>query len=123
MDFKKLAEQATSLSPIMEGKTKLSTEDIITQYPDGITLCTVDMVSYEKSGTPIEYPVFNFAENPDVFLAGGIVLKKIAESWASEFNGDYNAASDALFKAGGVKVRLSSGRSKNGNSITNVEIV
>ena len=122
-DFKSLAVEATSLSELMNGRTKVDTADIIAKYPEGITVTTVDMIEYEMDGKPIEYPVFLFAENENAFYAGGVVLKKIARAWVSKFDGDYSAMSAALAESGGVKIKLSSGKAKNGNTITNVDIV
>ena len=122
-NFKNAALEATSLSDLMNGRTKVDTADIIAKYPEGITVTTVDMVEYEKDGKPVEYPIFLFAENEKAFYAGGVVLKKIAKAWASNFDNDYAKTSEALKAEGGVKVVLSTGRSKNGNTITNVDIV
>jgi hypothetical protein len=122
-NFKNKALEATSLSDLMNGKTKVDTRDIIEKYPDGITVTAVDMVEYEKDGKPVEYPIFLFAENENAFYSGGIVLKKIAKAWVEDFDGNYVTMSDALKESGGVKVKLTSGRSKTGNPLTNVEIL
>lgn len=122
-NFKQTAIDATSLSELMAGKTKIDTADVVAKYPEGITVTAVDMIEYEKDGKPVEYPVFLFAENENAFYAGGVVLKKIARAWVAGFDGDYNVMSGELAKQGGVKVKLTVGRSKNGNSITNVEIL
>lgn len=122
-NFKQSAIDATSLSELMTGRTKIDTTDVVAKYPEGITVTAVDMIEYEKDGKPVEYPVFLFAENENAFYAGGIVLKKIAQAWVSPFDGDYTAMSAELKNQGGVKIKLSVGRSKNGNTITNVDIV
>lgn len=122
-DFRGMATDATSLSELMAGRTKLDTTDIINNYPDGITITAADMVEYEKNGEPVEYPVLLFAENAEAFYTGGVVLKKIVRAWVAPFGGDYGKMSEELAKGGGVKVRLSSGKSKNGNTITNIDIL
>ena len=122
-NFRQTAIEATSLSELMTGRTKIDTADVVAKYPDGITVTAVDMIEYEKDGNPVEYPVFLFKENDEAFYAGGVVLKKIARAWVSPFNDDFNAMSAELAKQGGVKVKLSVGRSKNGNTITNVDIL
>lgn len=119
--FKQEALDATSLSDLMNGREKVTTEDIIKKYPGGITITGADIVEYEKDGRPVSYPVLTFAENNKFFYTGGIVLKKIVERWLSHFN---SAEEMNVALAGDpVKVKLSTGRSKSGNSITNVEIV
>lgn len=120
VNFKQLAIDATSLSELMAGRTKIDTADIVAKYPEGITVTAVDVVEYEKDGKPIEYPVMLFKENPKAFYAGGIILKKITQAWVAPFDGDYNAMSAELEAQGGVRIKLEVGRSKNGNSITNV---
>lgn len=122
-DFRGIATDATSLSELMAGRTKLDTRDIMEQYPDGITITAADMVEYEKNGEPVEYPVLLFAENENAFYTGGIVLKKIVRAWGAPFDGDYGKMSEELAKGGGVKIKLSSGKSKNGNTITNIDIL
>lgn len=122
-NFKSKALEATSLSDLMNGRTKIDTNDIIAKFADGITITAVDMVEYEKEGNPVEYPIFLFKENENAFYAGGVVLKKIAKAWAGDFDGDYAALSKELESSGGVKIKLTVGRAKTGNSITNVEII
>ena len=123
INFRQVAQDATSLSELMAGRTKVDTADVIAKYPEGITVTAVDLVEYEKQGEPVEYPVFLFAENEQAFYCGGVVLKKIVRAWVSSYNGDFRAMSADLAEQGGVKIKLSVGRSKNGNSITNVEIL
>lgn len=122
-NFKQVALDATSLSDLMNERTKVDTADIVAKYPDGITITAADMVEYEKDGKPVEYPILLFKENEGAFYAGGIVLKKIVAAWASGFDGDYSALSAELEKSGGVKVKLTTGRSKTGNPLTNVEVL
>jgi len=119
--FKQEALDATSLSDLMNGREKVTTEDIIKKYPDGITITGADIVEYEKDGKPISYPVLTFKENDKFFYTGGIVLKKIVERWLSHF--DSVTEMNLALAGDPVKVKLSTGRSKSGNSITNVEIV
>lgn len=119
-NFKESAITATTLSALMDNRTKLSTEDVIKAFPDGVTINMFDIVQ-QSDGT--EYPVFTISENDKVFYCGGIVLLKIAKQWALDYHGDITAASKALRESGGVKVKLSLSKTKNNNSITNVTIV
>ena len=122
--FARIARSATSLSPIIEGKVKIPTEDIIKIYPDGITINNFDMVSgTDQQGAPTMYPVYTFEEDDTKFGFGGAVLKKIIESWIAAFDGDIESTQKALKANGGVKLRFSQGRTKRGNNITMVEVV
>lgn len=123
MNFREIALNATSLSELMNGRTKLDTKDIVTQFPEGITITGVDLVEYEKDGKNIVYPVIIFKENENAFYMGGLILKKIVEAWAKQTNGDYKELSRLLVESGGVKIKLSEGKSKTGNNITNVEVL
>lgn len=117
--FYEIAEQALGNSPIMTGREKISTEDVIKKYPDGITLTGFDVLDNGKDG----YAVFTFAEDPDKFVNGGALLSKMAFEWVKAFDGNITDASDELAKCGGVRVRLYPKKTKRGNSITAVEIV
>ena len=40
--FKDKALSATTVSKIMEGRTKISTDELITKYPEGVTILGFD---------------------------------------------------------------------------------
>lgn len=117
--FYEIAEQALGNSPIMTGREKISTEDVIKKYPAGITLNGFDVLDNGKNG----YAVFTFVEEPDKFVNGGALLSKMAFEWVKAFDGNITDASDELSACGGVRVRLSTKKTKRGNTITAVEIV
>lgn len=122
--FANLAMKATSLSPIIEGKTKISVADIVSQYPDGVTVTEFDIVAgTDQNGESITYPVFTFAEDTSRFGFGGKVMRSIVDAWISAFEGDVEATSKALAANGGVKLRFSLGKTKNGRPITLIEPV
>lgn len=122
--FAELARQATTLSPIIEGKTKISVGDIIANYPDGITVTDFDMVtSTDKDGNPDTYPVFVFAEDTSRFGFGGSVFKTICENWINHFDGDIETCSKALQAGGGVKMIFAQARTKAGRSVTTIKVV
>ncbi len=117
--FANIAKKQTTLSPIMENRTKLSTEELIKQYPNGVTVCEFDMIEIGDES----FPVFTFAEDETRFVFGGTVLGNIVYAWVSDYDGDIEGASKALNAVGGVKMRFSKGRTKNGNNITLVDVV
>ena len=122
--FANLAMKAVSLSPIIEGKTKISVADIVSQYPDGITVTDFDIVSgTDQNGEAITYPVFTFAEDTSRFGFGGKVMRSIVDNWVHAFDGDIEATSKALAANGGVKLRFSLGKTKNGRPITLIDVV
>lgn len=119
VDFKKIAEVNTSSSPIMRGREKIGTDEVIAKYPNGITLTGFDIIPNENGG----YAIFTFAEEPGKFLNGGSILTKIAFEWADGFDNNVADASTALAQSGGVRVRLSRRKTKKGNTITAVEVL
>ena len=112
-DFKQAAVDATTLSELMTDRQKVSTEDIIKHYPDGVTITAFDFVE----GKDGQYPIFLFAESPKSFFSGGVVLAKIANKWLAGFNDDVDACNKALAESGGCKIKLEISRTKNGNSL------
>jgi hypothetical protein len=122
--FANLARRATSLSPLVENRTKISVGEIVDNYPEGITVNNFDMVNgTDQSGQPITYPVFTFAEDNTRFGFGGTVLKNIVNSWLAAFDGDIEACAKALNANGGVKLKFSHGRTKAGRTVTEIEVI
>lgn len=117
--FANIARQATTLSKIMDGRNKMEMREIISKYPQGITVYAFDMI---KSGEQDSYPVFLFKEEPACFAFGGAVFKSIVESWIGQFDGSIEECSSALGASGGVKMIFHTSTTKNGRTITTVEI-
>ena len=117
--FTKIAEKATSLSPLMNGREKIDIDEIISYYPYGITITEFDIIT-----TGVDtFPVFLFEEDNTKFGFGGIVLHQIIDSWVQEFEGDIEATSKALKADGGVKMKFKKSRTKTGNNVTLIEIL
>lgn len=119
-NFRDLARKATTLSEIMENRVKIQTDDVIKNFPDGITLNAVDVINTSEAS----YPVFTFSEDSDRFYCGGIVLTKIVNTWLEEYNGDLGMLNHDLAESGGVKVKLKEAKTRDGkNNITQVEVI
>ena len=122
--FAQMAQRATTLSPIMTGREKITVEDIIANYPDGITVVEFDMITTpDQNGQPSTYPVIAFAEDSSRFIYGGKALYDICTLWVSNFDGDIDATSAALKAAGGVKIKLAKSHTKQGRNFTQVEVI
>ena len=118
--FASMAKEATSLSEIMKGKTKVDVDEL---YGQEITITGFDLMrGTDKSGEEKEFCVCTYAEDPEAFFFGGTILTKICKSWLADFS-SCAEASEALADEGGVVIVMSKGKTKNGNKITNVEIV
>ena len=122
--FATLAKRATTLSVIMEGREKITTEDIIKNFPDGITITEFDIVTTpDANGNPSTYPVIAFAEDSTKFLYGGKALNDVVTTWLANFEGDVETTSNALKAAGGVKIQLTAGKTKQGRNFTRVDVI
>ena len=120
MDFRKLAKKETELSELMNGREKISTEDVISNTPNGVTITAVDII-HSSDG---DYGVFHLKEYPSNFYCGGLILTKIAKSWISEFDGNASLCSEELAKSGGVKVKLAQKKTKSSKrDVTTVEVI
>lgn len=121
--FTETAREATSKSFVMEGKTKVKMGEIISKYPEGVTIVAFDIMSTIKNGKSITYPALNIAEDNTIFFCGGFILNKICQDWADLYAGNCKAASKDLADDGGVKVKFTKTTTKEGNNLTSVEII
>lgn len=119
-NFRDLARKATTLSELMENREKIQTNEVIKNFPNGITINAVDVIKTSDA----EYPVFTFSEDSSKFYCGGIILSKIVDTWVEEYNGDLGMLNHDLAETGGVKVKLTETKTRDGkNNITQVEVV
>ena len=118
-NFKKIAQDVLTLSPLMSGRVQKKTEDII-GIP--VTLIAFDFAEITDKGIKKSFPVFLMAEFPDCYLNGGTLLMKMAQAWAAEFP-SVEDASEALGAEGGVRIMARSGSTKSGNNLTTIDIL
>ena len=127
-NFKATAQAQTLLSPIMVGREKLDTEDVLNR---DLTIIGFDFApKFDQNGNPIadengvpdEFGVVVFKEHPDSYYCVGTVFSKVCKAWAAPFP-TVKAASAALEAQGGVKVRFRASKTKKGNNLTTVDIL
>lgn len=128
-NFKQAAQESTLLSKIMSNRTKLETSEIL---DTPLTVVGFDFApKFDQQGNRIAdengemdtFAVIVFDEYPDRYYCAGAVFTKVCKNWVAGFSGDADAASSALAKAGGVKVKFTESRTKKGNNLTSVEIL
>ena len=119
INFRSLATAATTLSPLMNDRIKLSTDEIISQYPEGITLTEFDSITIKDT----QYYVACFAEDDKAYVNCGQVLSKVFDKFVEAFDGDITGASSTLKEQGGLKVKLNKSRTHSGNNITTVSVI
>jgi len=116
-EIESLFLETTAMSELMTDRDKISTEDIIDNYPNGITITRFDKVTVNED----TFYVFHFAEDDNVFAFSGLVIAKFFDALVNKY-GDLESANDALYDAGGIKVILESSRTKKNQPITTVKL-
>lgn len=129
-NFKQTAQDQTLLCKLMSNREKLDTQDVIGKE---LTIIAFDFApKFDQEGNRVADPatgeqdvfgVVVFDELPDKYYNVGTVFTKVCKAWAAGFSGDCEAASSALAKEGGVKVRFSNGKTKKNNNLVTVEIL
>lgn len=121
--FGKVAKDAQKAGcPQMEGREKVNIEDIITDFPDGIKITGVGIITVDGE----DIAVFNFEEAPDSFFFGGKVLTDLAKDWLNDEDlgsGNLVTLNENLEKEGGCVLRLFRKRNKKGQSYTAYEVI
>ena len=118
--FRDIAVKELSLSPLMAGRDQLKTEDLIGQT---VTVYAFDFATINDKGVEKTFPVLLLKEHPDNYYNGGTLLSKLCTAWASEFDGNVEAASEALSAEGGVQLRFTATKTKSGNNLTAVDVL
>lgn len=123
--FKAIAKKATTFSEVMSDREKISTEEIIEKYPNGITLTEVDMVTIydDEKKENVTFPVLAFAENEKECFFGGAVLTRIVLEWIEACGGDVANTSENLKACGGVKIKMAMAKTKKGKPVCTVTIL
>lgn len=122
--FAELAKKAVANSSVREGRERMSTDEIIRNYPDGVTITEFDLLTKRNGADIMTFPTFAFAEDVTKYFNGGVMLKKIVEGWVARFDGDIEACNAALRAGGGCKIKLlPPTRTGNGNNFVPVEVI
>jgi hypothetical protein len=120
INFKKIAQDELSLSPLMAGRDQLKTEDLIGQT---VTVTAFDFATITDKGVEKTFPVLLLKEYPDSYYNGGTLLSKLCRCWAEAYDGDIEKASNDLAAEGGVQLRFTATKTKSGNNLTAVDVV
>lgn len=111
--FTEIAKRQLGGSEVLSDRTKITIEEVIDVYPDGVLVDEFDILHGDKG----PYPVFHIAGTDNYFNGGALALK-VAQGWADAFGGDIAAASAELKSSGGCKFAVFKGKTRNGNTIT-----
>lgn len=120
INFKKMAQDELSLSPLMAGRDQIKTDDLIGQT---VTVTGFDFATITDKGVEKTFPVLLLKEYPDRYYNGGALLSKLCRCWADAYDGDIEAASEDLAAEGGVQLKFTATKTKSGNNLTAVDVV
>lgn len=118
--FTEIAKHVMGGSPVMQGRNKMTTEQVIEAYPSGVTIIEFDLIQKADGDT---YPVFAFKEDEGSFFNGGTMASKVVNEWIDEYDGNIDRCNADLKAAGGAKFRLGKAKTKTGKSITTFDPV
>lgn len=127
IDFKAKAKakaEERGGSVLMKDREILKNDMVIALYPDGVTIIAADVYhGKDDKGVDYDMAVYLIKEDPSKACKGGKVLSNIFEEWLAGYDGDMEAMNRDLAAAGGVKVKLSKVFTKQGKTVTNVEVL
>lgn len=122
--FETLAKQSFGTCSLMENREKISTNAIIADNPDGITIDGFDMIvnTDSKTGEVIKYCIITYKESPEYYYLGGQALTQVVETWIESYKGDLELANKELQECGGCKLKLENVRTKRGNNYVKISM-
>lgn len=126
MDFKKIALNVTTMSEIMNGRDKMDTEELIKNYPEGVTIDFIDNVNMQQEDGEENVWIFVTEEQPNKFTFAGFVLAKIFNNILAEFEGDYAEMIEtynSALKEDKLRVKLERAKTKAKREITKVTVL
>lgn len=119
--FVKAAHDTFSLSPLCTGRKKLSTIEVIDRP---LTIVAFDFATIHDRGEEKNFPIILFSEIEDGYYCGGKLLYNLCQVWAgSGEDGDLETVNDELREAGGVKIKLTNSKTRDGNNLVTVEVL
>lgn len=122
--FETLARESFSTCPLMENREKISTNAIIADNPNGITIDGFDLIvnSDPKTGEEVKYCIVTYKESSEYYYLGGQALTQVIEKWIEAYQGDIELANRELKEAGGCKLKLGLVRTKRGNNYVKISM-
>ena len=116
--FTDKAKASTASCVLMENRTKISTDELISRYPEGVTITGFDFLTGDNG----KYPVCIFKENENECFFGGSALTDICNSWMEDYTSTADCSKD-LAESGGVKVTFTNSKTKTGRKFIKVDVV
>lgn len=118
-DIKKKAIEATTFSAIMTNREKMTIDELIFNYPEGVHITEVDMCSNEDNS----YVIFTTSETPDYFINGGCVITDIINNIIEHDSTKIQELNEVLQSNGGLNVKFKKSKTRNNRTVTTVTIL
>ena len=119
ISFKQVASQTLASCPLMANREKVSTDRIIAEHPDHVTVIQFDFAA----STQGQYAVAELAEYPNKYYPCGMSITNICREWLDAYKGDIGQANADLKESGGCKLRLERVRTTKGNAFVKVTVI
>ena len=119
ISFSQVASKTLSGCALMANRQKVSTDVVITEHPDYVTILAFDFAS----STQGEYAVVELAEYPNKYYPCGLSITNVCRQWLGEYQGDIEQANKDLKQSGGCRVRLERVRTNKGNAFVKVTVL
>lgn len=119
ISFQQVASKTLASCSLMANRTKVSTDRILAEHPDFVTITQFDFAASTKG----QYAVVELAEYPTSYYPCGMSITNICREWVAAYEGDAEQANADLKASGGCKVRLERVRTTSGNSFVKVTVL
>ena len=123
LNFREVALKELSLSDLMKERDKMETEQLIALHPDRVTIKDFDIFELSKNGKSEIVCCFITLEEPKYFIFGGKIIKELFETFIKAYDCDIEACREEFKQSGGLTVRFERGKTKDGNTVTNVRVI
>lgn len=132
-NFRKVAQSSTSISPIMAGREKISTQDIVGKTLTVAAFDVAELKNYVNRANgeikDVEYGVFVFAEMPDRYYQAGTVGTRIINDWLTLYDGESEDVHDQCAELSSeiapekVQLRFSNSVTSRGQNIVKIDVL
>ena len=119
INFSQIASKTLSGCALMTGKTKVSSDVIIAEHPDYVTIVAFDFAT----STQGEFAVVELAEYTGKYYPCGMSITNVCRQWIESYDGDIEQANKDLRSCGGCKVKLERVRTNKGNQFIKVTVL
>lgn len=119
INFSQIASKTLSSCSLMASGKKVSTDVILAEHPDYITITEFDFARSIQG----EYSVVGLAEYPGKYYPCGMSLTNVCREWLESYEGDIEQANKDLKTCGGCRVRLERVRTNKGNAFVKVTVL